>query len=93
MGFKKSGYDQDTLEDQFTLVCDECGFVAHHPKEEMCPTPFRGPIDWLSEKARKFGWITRRAGRRGSPLQWVCPKCKMSASSLWGETPKAAVRA
>lgn len=94
MGFKKTGYDQETLEDQFILVCDECGAEAHHPKEEF-PTALQGTIEWLSEKARKFGWITRRTGKRGSPFQWVCPECKMKAASWWGETPKAkaAVRA
>ena len=94
MGFKYSRYDAYTDEDTYTLVCDDCGEVAYNPKGNC--QPFRGPIPWLLEKAQKFGWVTRKAAKRGDPMQWICPKCrdKMKASGeWWGETPKAAARA
>ena len=93
MGFKRVGYDPETMEDQYQLVCDECGAVAHNPREEF-PHAFRGPIEWLMEKATKYGWTTRRAAKRSDPRQWVCLECldKMKASSsFWEEkTPKVA---
>jgi hypothetical protein len=96
MGFKYSGYDRETLEEEYSLTCDDCGARARHPSRHGVGQVIRGPIASLLDRVTKLGWTTRPAAKRSDPRQWVCPECRnkmRSSDDWWGSAPKAAVRA